>query len=112
MYYEDASLEQWENRRLEYDDVDLDCRCNDCRENEQKIDDIADYLKVIIGYLYDDNKFDPEELEVALEEVSWLVGIKTPDKPLQITSKEALKINMDDLLNEWVAYNNQHMRAI
>lgn len=68
----------YDNWKTGYYDCDPDNYCSECKENEQKKDECADYLNAINYMLYGRNKFDKEKLEFYLEELSWRLQVPFP----------------------------------
>ncbi len=60
-----------------------DPECTDCDVKQAHLDDIKEYMELIVTALYDDKPI-PEFFEHWLEEAINLVGLKLPSKTLKI----------------------------
>lgn len=58
-----------------YYECDPDNYCSECKENQQKQDECADFLDAINKMLFGVTKFDKEKLEFYLEELSWRLQV-------------------------------------
>lgn len=65
------------------------CTCTDCMVNAAKLENIEAWMKEILGILYSDIAIQDtkDSLENALDECAHQVGLKLPNKTLNIERK-------------------------
>jgi hypothetical protein len=89
-------------------DCESSTLCKQCEKNEQTFDLARDYLKEIIGELYSTAVLDKNKLECALDELCWLLGIRTIDGEIQVDRKRAQNVFILDLIK----LNNDLLKQI
>jgi len=82
--------------------------CKRCEKNEQTFDLARDYLKEIVNELYSMQKLDKRKLESALDELCWLLEVRTIDGEMQVERMKTRDVFIGDLMK----LNNQLLKQI
>ena len=81
-----------------WDDCSAPTSCKQCEKSEQVLDDARDFLEHVVNQLYSTDKLDKAKLEKCLDELCWLLNVKTNDGFLQVERKSTKSVFFQDLM--------------
>lgn len=74
--------------------------CDECKERDQKIDQIGDYFNDLQKMLYSKDELDVKALKDIIHDMCWYMDIKPVQGELTITRKKETKILHADFIDK------------
>lgn len=103
----------------EWDEPYAEEECFACSEKENKLTDVAYWLRAVLDQLYGLEEFNSESLEHYLDELAHVVQMKLPQLELAISKGETVvrksqttESNISVMLNSWISANNQYLKSL
>ena len=96
----------WKQRG--WDDFSIPTLCKQCEKTEQDLDHAREYLEQVIHEIYSTGSLDKRKLEHALDELCWVLNVKTNDGEIQVDRKGAKNVFFLDLMK----LNNDLLKQI
>jgi len=97
---------RWESMDSPYNDEAPDFQCESCKEKEQVMDDLRDFLENIQDMLYSEDHLDTALLEEHMDSMAHLLEMRL--KPRVGAPNVARPVHIRPrILMDWQTYNNQ-----
>lgn len=85
--------------------------CYHCNEKDKKISEIKSWTEAVLDQLFGLEEFDPEELELYLEELTYCLDMKIPRNSLAVKRKEKIT-DISPIVDSWKNLNNNYLKNL
>lgn len=94
-----------------YEEPQAEYECFQCNEKSNRLDDIKYWFRAVLDQLYGMEKFNAEDLQLYLEEMSAYLDMKIPSHDLVVVRK-GCTVDMTPILDIWKTTSNEYLKSL